>query len=203
MNVRVLLHVVPFGFRSKHSTALQLTRLVERVSSNFDEKRRKGAFFLDVVKAFDTVWVDGLLYKLTTLNFPSYLVETVFSYFKARTFEAPFQAATTATHRVQAGVAQGGIIPPVPFNLYVYYMPSSSRHIELALHAENTAIIAMFRQPALLVKYLHIYLSGLERWPSEWRIAINVSKSSAMLFAKTGWRFSKPLTLQLFGKSIQ
>jgi hypothetical protein len=44
---------------------LQLARLVERVSRKFDKKR------LDVVKAFDTVWVAGLFYKLTNLNFPS------------------------------------------------------------------------------------------------------------------------------------
>jgi hypothetical protein len=37
----------------------------------------------------------------------------------------------------------------------------------------------------LLVKYLETYLSDLEWWLSEWRIAINVSKSSAMLFVKT------------------
>jgi hypothetical protein len=42
---------------------LQLTHLVERVLGNFDEKRLTGAVFLDVTKAFDTVWVDGLLYK--------------------------------------------------------------------------------------------------------------------------------------------
>jgi len=59
-----------FGFRPKHSTALQLVRLVERVSRNCDEKRLTAAVFLDVAKASDTVWVDGLLYKLTILNFP-------------------------------------------------------------------------------------------------------------------------------------
>jgi hypothetical protein len=56
--------------------ALQLARLVERVYRNFDERRLTGAVFLDVTKAFDTVWVEGLLYKLTILNFPSYLVKT-------------------------------------------------------------------------------------------------------------------------------
>jgi hypothetical protein len=66
-----------FGFRSKHSTALQLVRLVERVYRNFDERRLTDAVFLDVAKAYDTEWVDGLLYKLTVLNFPSYLVKTI------------------------------------------------------------------------------------------------------------------------------
>jgi hypothetical protein len=62
-----------FGFIPKHSTALYLTQLVERVSRKFDEKRLPGVVFLDVAKASDTVRVNGLLYKLTVLNFPSYL----------------------------------------------------------------------------------------------------------------------------------
>jgi malate/lactate dehydrogenase len=51
-----------FGFRSRYSTSLQLARLVERITRNFVEKRLTGAVFLDVAKAFDTVWIDGLLY---------------------------------------------------------------------------------------------------------------------------------------------
>jgi len=58
---------------------------------NFGEKWLTGAVFLDVAKAFDTVWIDGLLYKLTLLNFPSYIVHTISSYLKDRTFEASFQ----------------------------------------------------------------------------------------------------------------
>jgi hypothetical protein len=58
-----------FGFRPRRSTSLQLARLVERVTRNFGEKRLTGAVFLNVAKAFDTVWIDGLLYKLTRLNF--------------------------------------------------------------------------------------------------------------------------------------
>jgi hypothetical protein len=66
---------------------LQLAHLVERVNRNFDERRLTGAVFLDVAKAFDTVWVKGLLYKLTVLNFPSYLVKTISSYLDCRTFQ--------------------------------------------------------------------------------------------------------------------
>jgi hypothetical protein len=47
------------------------------VVRNFGERRLAGAMFLDVVKAFDTVWVDGLLFKLIVLNFPSYLVKII------------------------------------------------------------------------------------------------------------------------------
>jgi hypothetical protein len=43
---------------------LLLARLVEKVSRKFGENRLTSAVFLDVAKAFDTVWLDGLAYKL-------------------------------------------------------------------------------------------------------------------------------------------
>jgi len=46
-----------FGFRLRHSTSLQLARLVERITRRFGENRVTGAVFLDVAKA----WIDGLL----------------------------------------------------------------------------------------------------------------------------------------------
>jgi hypothetical protein len=124
-----------FGFRPKHSTTLHLARLVERVTRNFGEKRLPGAIFLDVAKAFDTVWVDGLLFKLTALNFPSYLVKFLCWYLHNRTFEAAFLTATFARRHMRAGVAQGGLVSPVLFRLYVNDMPMPSRHVELALYA--------------------------------------------------------------------
>jgi len=63
-----------FWFRPRHNMSLQLARLFERITRNCGEKMLTGAVFLDVVKTFDTVWIDGLFYRLTLLNFQSYIV---------------------------------------------------------------------------------------------------------------------------------
>jgi hypothetical protein len=156
-----------------------------------------------VAKAFDTVWIDGLLYKLTLLNFPSYIVHTISSYLRDRTFEASFQTATSSRRGMKAGVPQGGLISPVLFSLYVNDMPSPSHHVELALYADNMAIIATSCKPTLLVSYLESYLNDLQRWLSEWRIAINVSKSTAIILVHAGRRFSQPRPVTLFGEPIE
>jgi hypothetical protein len=187
------------GFRPKHSMSLHLARLVERITRNFGEKRLTGVVFLDVAKAFDPVWIDGLLYKLSLLNFPSYIVHTISSYLRGRTFEASFRTATSSRQGMRAGEAQGGLISPVPFSPYVNDMRSPSHHVELTLYADNTAVIAMSRKPTLLVSYLESYLNDLQRWLSEWRIAINVSKSSSIIFARAGRRFFQPRPVTLFG----
>jgi hypothetical protein len=82
---------------------------------------------------------------------------------------------------MRAGVVQGGLVFPVLFSLYVIDIPTSSRHVELAQYADDTALVATSRSPSLLVGYLEAYLGRLERWLRDWRIAINVSEHCCAL----------------------
>jgi hypothetical protein len=65
-----------------------------------------------VAKAFVTVWVDGLLFKLTALNISYYLVTVTSSDLHNRTFEAAFLTATSTRRPMLAGVAQDGLASP-------------------------------------------------------------------------------------------
>jgi hypothetical protein len=76
-------------------------------------------------------------------------------------------------------------------------MPIPSRHVELALRGRH-AVIATSRKPVLPLSYLESYLADLELWLKKWRIAINVSKSMAMLFTRR--RIQTPRPVALFGE---
>jgi hypothetical protein len=78
-----------------------------------------------------------------------------------------------------------------------------SRHSELALYADDTALIATSRSPQLLVRYLETYLNRLDLWVRDWKMAINVSKSTAVLFAKTTKRVQRPRPPKLFEELIK
>jgi hypothetical protein len=73
--------------------------------------------FFDVAKAFNTIRVDGLLFKLTILNLPSCLVEIISCYLHNWMFEVSFQSATSTNHGMRAGVEQRGLVSPVLFSL--------------------------------------------------------------------------------------
>jgi hypothetical protein len=55
---------------------------------------------------------------------------------------------------MRAGEAQGGLVSPVFFSLYVNDIPTPSSQVELAQYADVTALIATSRDPFLLVGYL-------------------------------------------------
>jgi hypothetical protein len=55
---------------------------------------------------------------------------------------------------MQFDVAQGGLVCPVIFRLYVNDTATRSHHVELAQYADDTALLATSRNPSLLVVYL-------------------------------------------------
>ena len=59
------------------------------------------------------------------------------------------------------------MISPILFSLYFNDMPSPLHHVELALYADDTAIIATSRKPTLLVSYPESYHNDFRRWLSD------------------------------------
>lgn len=73
-----------FGFRNQHSTVQQVLRITERASFGFNKNLTTGLVLLDLEKAFDSVWHDGLVYKLSKFKHPKYLIKIILSYLQDR-----------------------------------------------------------------------------------------------------------------------
>ncbi|GFU73143.1 probable RNA-directed DNA polymerase from transposon X-element, partial [Trichonephila clavipes] len=74
------------GFRPKCSTVHQLLRVTELIHSGFAKHEATGILFLDIAKAFDKIWHDGLLIKLIRLDFPAPLIKSIHSFLSHRSF---------------------------------------------------------------------------------------------------------------------
>ena len=64
-----------FAFRPMMSTSVALAHFSDTVLDNMDEGSVKGALFLDLAKAFDTVDDQRLILKLFSIGFPNHSVE--------------------------------------------------------------------------------------------------------------------------------
>jgi hypothetical protein len=125
-----------FGFRLRPITTLLLSILVERIDRHFDEKRLTSAVFLDVAKY-------SQLPNLPRKNTPSYL--------QTRRYKLlPFNSIGSLWYASWSG--QGWTKVPVFSSLHVNMNKASPcLHDELAVLAEQTAVIATSYQPTLLV----------------------------------------------------
>ncbi|GJQ65269.1 hypothetical protein Trydic_g22046 [Trypoxylus dichotomus] len=75
-----------FGFRQEHSTSHQLLRITEHVTEHLHRSTPTAPVMLDIEKAFDKVWHEGLVCKLRQYKFPAALTNLAQHYLKERTF---------------------------------------------------------------------------------------------------------------------
>jgi len=99
-----------FEFRPRHITSPASLKEIPGTL----EKRLPGAVFLDVAKTFDTVWIKCLLYKLTLLHFPSYIVHKISSYIRGRTFRSVLPEGHVISPRHVGWCGLGWIVLPCP-----------------------------------------------------------------------------------------
>ena len=64
---------------------------------------------LDIEKAFDTVWHDGLVHKMIERRIPTYLCKLIQSFLAERSFVVRVNEAISTEKKVPAGVPQGSI----------------------------------------------------------------------------------------------
>lgn len=82
-------YIIPenqFDFRHKHSTIHAINKLTSDICWALNAKQRVAACLIDLEKAFDTVWIPRLIYKLIKKNFPKYLIKIVWDMITSRTF---------------------------------------------------------------------------------------------------------------------
>lgn len=171
-----------FGFRSGHSTTHQAVRIKQFVAAEKSRKKSTGMVLLDIEKAFDSIWHDGLIFKLIDMKFPSYLISLIESFIKGRKFAVHVNNAVSSEIPIPAGLAQGTCLSPVLYALFVADIPRGSDAMQIALFADDTAIYTSARRSNIIVSRLNNSLTRLQQYFHKWKIKINSAKTHAILF---------------------
>ena len=172
-----------FGFRPKHWTVQQLARLTDHMSLNCNISKSTCALFLDMEKAFDTVWQEGLITKLKNCDIDQYLIKIIHSYLENRTFIVGIDNILSAENPVTAGVQKGSVLVPALFLYYVNEIPKSSK-VQIAIFADDTALYASSWRKKQAIKELQIYIHELEQYYHKWKLRMNTSKTELMIFSR-------------------
>ncbi|GBN54684.1 putative RNA-directed DNA polymerase from transposon BS [Araneus ventricosus] len=116
-----------FGFRKSLIATHQLLRVVEYITSGFEKGECTDAVFLDVQKAFDRVWIQGLIHKFIRYTTPPHLLQLLKSYLEERKFAVKIGNSISEAKIMRAGIPQGGKISPVLYSLYVNDIPKTHK----------------------------------------------------------------------------
>ena len=148
----------------------------------FNRGKHVIAAFLDVEKAFDNVWRNGLRYKIYPLGLPTKLCRWLSYFLVGRVIQVKIEGLLSPKVYPKACVSQGSNLSPLLFLIYVNDMPNPSHHqTNKSQFADEAGQWAVSKNIDLAAEYLQRDLDKLARSCAKWKITQNPEKSHNIL----------------------
>ena len=138
---------------------------------------------LDVKAAFDSLWHEGLIYRIFNLNFPNYLIKIIESFLCNRTFNVHIGASHTELFNIYAGCPQGSCLFPTLYNIYTSDFPQLA-NCTISVFADDTAILCSDILYSNISANLQIALNKMFNYFNKWKITLNASITKAIYFTR-------------------
>lgn len=185
-----------FGFTAGLNTTLQVTRIVKDVIDQFNKDKVTVMTLLDIAKAFDRIWIEGLIYKMLKYRFSNYLIKLVLSYLTDRSIAVRVNDTISTTKHIHVGVPQGSVLAPTLFNIYINDTPSFPK-TNLGMFADDMAIYAHSFSAQVATKQTQIHIDIIKKYCDKWKIRLNADKTETIVFARkrTNHRVFQKLTM--------
>ena len=174
------------GFRKWRSTEDQLINLSQHISDSFQKPKmeRTVLALIDFSKAYDTVWRDGLLWKLLEKGVSGTMVRWTQNWLRNRLNFVTVGDAQSQKVCYRQGVPQGSVISPILFLVYiddiVNNMPDN---LKISLFADDVAIYASSRSLEEAEHTVQLGLDKIAEWSEKWKLNIAEDKCVASFFS--------------------
>ena len=177
----------------------KLFELTQAVCQAQRLSRRVGAIFLDIEKAFDRVWHNGLRHELLHMNAPALLLRWISSFLRDRTVKVRILDRTSREIAINYGVPQGSPISPLLFLRYMSKLPKLLPNTRRSLFAGDFMIYteSSITQSHLIQSNLQTSMDALTLYNSDDRIILSCTKSVRMLFERRKSNRLKPVRSSL------
>ena len=180
----ILTNIIPrtqAGFRPNTEITDQILTVLTPIEHAANKKHYSIITALDIRKAFDTMWHNGLRYKLTHQNFPPNITRWISHFLHNRKAQIKINNTLSNKLTLLAGAPQGSTISPTLYNIYVHDIPQPhTPNIGLAQYADDTCFWVTAPQLRQASKSMNNTLQKYLDWANKWLISINTEKTQTM-----------------------
>ena len=172
------------GFRQNRSTEDQVTLVAQSIEDAIQDKKHTLAVWLDMEKAFDKVWRDGLRLKMRNCGVTGKMYTWISHYLCNRQARVKLNGRKSKRRYLNQGVPQGGVLSPTLFLIFIDdIVKELPKGVQGAIYADDLVIWCSEEYVTTARYRIQTALNKIEAWTKDWLIKTNPTKTTFTLFS--------------------
>ena len=171
-----LLAPIQSGFKPGDSCINQLLSITHEIYSSFDGGFEVRSVILDISKAFDKVWHEGIIFKLQQNGISDDLLNISSDFLRNRKQRVTLNGQSSSWTNVNAGISQGSVLGPLLFLIYIDDLPDGLSS-NSKLFADHTSLFSVGHDINSSAIELNSDLKKINDWTFQWKMTVNLDRS--------------------------
>jgi len=185
-----------FGFRKCRGTEDTILEFINEAYKSLNDKNIFTVVYLDFSKAFDTVSHEILLAKLDHVGVRGVGNSWFRSFLSNRRQYVHVNDCDSSMEYVQFGVAQGSVLGPLLFILYINDMANVFHNLKCIHYADDTTLHYANNNIDDVVRVVNDELSRVDSWLISNKLSVNFKKTSYMTISNSSNVINIPIHLR-------
>ena len=180
------------AFRKNYRTTDHIYLLKHIIKKYTSENKKLYTCFVDLTKAFDSVWRKGLLNKIKQIGITGKIYNIIEYIYSNTTYSLIQNNKVTKPYINHEGIKQGDNLSTLLFNFYLNDIPQYlNKQYTDPIHINDSKMnTMMFADDLLLLSTsangLQNNINILTEYCEKWKLKINIKKTKIMTFSKSG-----------------
>lgn len=196
-------HIQPeqAGFRPGRNCEDQVLALTSFIENGFQKLLKTSCVLIDLTAAYDTVWRDGLIYKLLKVIPCRKICSLINNMLSYRLFTVHLGDKISNKHKLSNGLAQGSVLAPLLFSLYISDLPkTASRKFG---YADDWTLAVQHNLMEITQELLKADLIIISNYLKRWRLTPNLNKTEVSCFHLNNKLAKAELKVNFNGKLLK
>ena len=180
------------AYRKNRDSTDQLLYMSQRIHDEFERGRVGVVAFVDVAKAYDCLWRDGLLHTLLRRGVQGKMLAWIRAFLNDRRACVATRSARSPYLYHETGIPQGSVLSPIFFNVFMagFFQalesvgPGVWSDAELAIFADDIRIMSFSDEPEKAAASVNALLRLLSTYGQHMRVNFSESKMCYTVFSR-------------------
>ena len=180
LNQRIL-HPRHFGFVNFRDCQTALATFYYDLQYAIRHKKYFFGVSLDLKGAYDSVYIDGLIYKCAQLGITGRILRWLHNFLNNRSIKISWRNRMSTLRCLDRGTPQGAVLSPVMFTIFMCdFFETIGPNVRSLIYADDIFIYSIC--DSFDVGRIHIQdtLRNVSRWCDHWKMQISSEKSIAV-----------------------